>query len=64
MAMKGSQLAATVAPEVGVDERDLVITRYHGLSPMGNHKSGLLWLAQTASSRQSVGRRVAGTDPV
>jgi nicotinamidase-related amidase len=36
MAMKGSQLAATVADEVGVDDRDLVITRYHGLSPMGN----------------------------
>ena len=36
MAMKGSQLAPTVVPEVGVDESDLVLTRYHGLSPMGN----------------------------
>jgi nicotinamidase-related amidase len=36
MAMKGSKLAPTVAPEVGVDDRDLVLTRYHGLSPMGN----------------------------
>ena len=34
--MKGSQLAPDVAPEIGVDERDLVLTRYHGLSPMGN----------------------------
>jgi nicotinamidase-related amidase len=36
VAMKGSQLAPDVAPEIGVDERDLVLTRYHGLSPMGN----------------------------
>jgi nicotinamidase-related amidase len=36
VAMKGSQLAPTVAPELGPDERDLVLTRYHGLSPMGN----------------------------
>ena len=36
MAMKGSQLAPEVAPEIGADERDLVLTRYHGLSPMGN----------------------------
>jgi nicotinamidase-related amidase len=36
VAMKGSQLAPTVAPEIGVDPRDLVLTRYHGLSPMGN----------------------------
>ena len=36
VAMKGSQLAPDVAPELGVDERDLVLTRYHGLSPMGN----------------------------
>lgn len=36
VAMKGSGLRAEVAPELGVDERDLVLTRYHGLSPMGN----------------------------
>ena len=36
VAMKGSQLAPDVAPEIGVDDRDLVLTRYHGLSPMGN----------------------------
>jgi len=36
VAMKGSLLAPDVAPEIGVDERDLVLTRYHGLSPMGN----------------------------
>jgi biuret amidohydrolase len=36
VAMKGSQLAPDVAPEIGVDERDLVLTRYHGLSPMAN----------------------------
>jgi nicotinamidase-related amidase len=36
VAMKGSLLAPDVAPELGPDERDLVLTRYHGLSPMGN----------------------------
>jgi nicotinamidase-related amidase len=36
VAMKGSELAPEVAPEIGVDPRDLVLTRYHGLSPMGN----------------------------
>jgi nicotinamidase-related amidase len=36
MAMQGSLLAPDVAPEIGVDPRDLVLTRYHGLSPMGN----------------------------
>ena len=34
VAMKGSTLAPEVAPEVGVDEADLVLSRYHGLSPM------------------------------
>ena len=36
VAMKGSTLAPEVAPEVGVEESDLVLSRYHGLSPMGN----------------------------
>jgi nicotinamidase-related amidase len=36
VAMKGSLLAPDVAPEIGVDPRDLVLTRYHGLSPMAN----------------------------
>jgi nicotinamidase-related amidase len=36
IAVKGSVLAPDVAPEIGVDERDLVLTRYHGLSPMAN----------------------------
>ena len=30
----GSQ-AADVVPEIGVDERDIVLGRYHGLGPMG-----------------------------
>ena len=34
VAMKGSTLAPEVAPEVGVEESDLVLSRYHGLSPM------------------------------
>lgn len=37
MAVRGSPLAPEVAPEIGgVDPRDMVLTRYHGLSPMGN----------------------------
>lgn len=36
MAVRGSSLRPDVTPEVGVDERDMVLTRYHGLSPMGN----------------------------
>lgn len=36
MAVRGSSLKPDVAPEIGVEESDLVLTRYHGLSPMGN----------------------------
>jgi nicotinamidase-related amidase len=36
MAVRGSVLQPEVVDDVGVDERDLVLTRYHGLSPMGN----------------------------
>ena len=36
MAVRDSVLEPEVVDEVGVDERDLVLTRYHGLSPMGN----------------------------
>ena len=36
MAVKGSPLAPTVLPELGPEDSDLVLTRYHGLSPMGN----------------------------
>ena len=36
MAVKGSPLAPTVLPELGPEESDVVLTRYHGLSPMGN----------------------------
>ena len=36
MAVRGSSLRPDVTPEIGVDERDMVLTRYHGLSPMGN----------------------------
>jgi nicotinamidase-related amidase len=36
MAVRGSVLQPEVDPEIGVDPRDLVLTRYHGLSPMGN----------------------------
>jgi nicotinamidase-related amidase len=36
MALKGSVLAPTVLPELEPDESDVVLTRYHGLSPMGN----------------------------
>jgi nicotinamidase-related amidase len=36
MALKGSVLAPTVLPELGPEESDVVLTRYHGLSPMGN----------------------------
>lgn len=36
MAVKGSPLAPTVLPELGPDDSDVVLTRYHGLSPMGN----------------------------
>lgn len=36
MAVRGSVLKPDVVDEVGVEEQDLVLTRYHGLSPMGN----------------------------
>lgn len=36
MAVKGSPLAPTVLPELGPEDTDVVLTRYHGLSPMGN----------------------------
>ncbi|MBV9932786.1 MAG: isochorismatase family protein, partial [Actinobacteria bacterium] len=36
MAVKGSPLAPTVLPELGPEDSDVVLTRYHGLSPMGN----------------------------
>ena len=36
MAVRGSSLRPDVVSEIGVDERDMVLTRYHGLSPMGN----------------------------
>jgi biuret amidohydrolase len=36
MAVRGSVLKPDVVDEVGVAEEDLVLTRYHGLSPMGN----------------------------
>lgn len=35
-AVRGSVLKPDVVDEVGVEEEDLVLTRYHGLSPMGN----------------------------
>ena len=36
MAVRGSVLKPDVVDEVGVEKQDLVLTRYHGLSPMGN----------------------------
>jgi nicotinamidase-related amidase len=36
MALKGSVLAPTVLPELGPEDGDVVLTRFHGLSPMGN----------------------------
>ncbi|MBV8959383.1 MAG: cysteine hydrolase [Actinobacteria bacterium] len=36
MAVRGSPLAPTVLPEIGPDDSDVVLVRYHGLSPMGN----------------------------
>jgi len=36
MAVKGSPLAPTVLPVLGPEDSDVVLTRYHGLSPMGN----------------------------
>ncbi|HZQ88003.1 MAG TPA: cysteine hydrolase [Acidimicrobiales bacterium] len=36
MAVQGSPLAPTVLPELGPEDTDVVLTRYHGLSPMGN----------------------------
>ena len=36
MALRGSPLSTDLVPELGHDDRDLVLSRYHGLSPMGN----------------------------
>jgi biuret amidohydrolase len=36
MALRGSPLSTDLVPELGQDDRDLVLSRYHGLSPMGN----------------------------
>lgn len=35
MALHPGSVEADVVPEIGVDERDIVLSRYHGLGPMG-----------------------------
>jgi nicotinamidase-related amidase len=35
MALHPGSVEAEVIPEIGVDERDIVLSRYHGLGPMG-----------------------------